>query len=164
MALAVTHILIVIVLLDLFRHYVFKKEKFPRYLLVIGGIAGLLPDIDIPLGWVFSLLTGSTVNFHGTFTHSIFFPVIFLIVGVFLHYKKKMKWAKICYVISAGLIMHTSLDCLFGGYKTFLWPLAVNTGFCPQWGLSNYAQSIDAIILVAWLVHEEIHNRIRDYI
>ena len=48
MALALTHVLLVIVLLDLFRHYVLSKKKFPRYLLVVGGIAGLLPDIDVP--------------------------------------------------------------------------------------------------------------------
>ena len=52
MALAVTHVILTIVILDLFRHYVFKKSKFPRYWLVIGGIAGLFPDIDIPLGEV----------------------------------------------------------------------------------------------------------------
>src|SRR3989338_6310881 len=39
MAYAVTHILVVIVFLDLLRHYIFKKEKFPRYLVVLGGIA-----------------------------------------------------------------------------------------------------------------------------
>ena len=39
MALAVTHVLIVIILLDLIRHYIVGKEKFPRYLVIIGGIA-----------------------------------------------------------------------------------------------------------------------------
>ena len=164
MAYSVTHILLVIVLLDLFRHYIFGKKKFPRYLLVVGGIAGLLPDIDIPLGWIYNLFTETTVNLHGNFTHSIFFPLIFLVAAGILHYQKNMKWAKISYVISVGLLMHLILDCMFGGYSTFLWPLAINTGFCPQWGISGYAQSIDAIILVVWLVHEEIHNKIKDYI
>ena len=164
MAHAVTHILFVIVLLDLFRHYVFGKRKFPRYLLVVGGIAGLAPDVDIPLGWIYNLFTDTAVNLHGNFTHSIIFPLIFLIVAGILHYQDNMKWAKIFYVIAVGLFIHLLLDCMFGGYTTFLWPLSINTGFCPQWGLQGYAQSIDAIILVVWLVHEEINHKISDYI
>jgi hypothetical protein len=169
MALAVTHVILTIVLLDLFRHYVFGKQKFARYLLVVGGVAGLFPDIDIPFGWVYNFFTGASVNFHGMFTHSIIFPVIFLGVGLFLHYRKNMKWAKIFYVISAGWFLHLVLDCLFydfiwgGELKNFFWPWGL-INFCPEWGISQYAAGIDAIILVVWLVHEEIHNRIKDYI
>jgi len=164
MAYAVTHIILTIIVLDLFRHYVFGKGKFPRYLLVIGGVAGLFPDIDVPLGWIYNLFTTSYVNLHGVFTHSILFPIIFLLIGIILHYQQKMKWAKISYVIAAGLFFHLILDCMFGGYTTFLWPLGITTGFCPQWGLSNYIAGIDAIILIVWLVHEEIHKKIKDYI
>ena len=165
MALAVTHIILTIVVLDLLRHYVFGKKNFPRYLIVVGGIAGILPDIDIPLSWTYNLIFGTSVNLHGMFTHSIIFPVLFLLIGVGLHYGKNEKWAKIMYVISFGLFFHLALDCLYGGYKTFLWPFSMSTGgFCPQWGISNHATSIDAIILVTWLIHEEMHKRIRDYI
>ncbi|MBU0459489.1 MAG: metal-dependent hydrolase [Nanoarchaeota archaeon] len=164
MALAVTHIILTIVILDLFRHYVFGKKKFPRYLLVIGGIAGLGPDLDIPISWVYSLLAGVKANFHGTFTHSLIWPLIFLGIALILHYKKEMKWAKIFYVIAVGFVFHLSLDCLFGGYKSFLWPFLVAPNFCPEWGIINYAVSIDALILVLWLVHEEIHKKIKDYI
>ena len=54
MALAVTHVLLTIIVLDLLRHYVFDKKKFPRYLVVIGGIAGLVPDIDILFNWIYN--------------------------------------------------------------------------------------------------------------
>jgi len=163
MAYAVTHILLVIIILDLLRHYVFKKEKFPRYLLVVGGIAGLVPDIDIIISWVYNLFTGASVSFHGTFTHSLIWPLLFLAIAGILHYQDKMKWAKIFYVISFGLFFHLFLDCTFGGYKTFFWPYLTGN-LCPQWGLQSQAQSIDAIILVLWLVHEEVHKKIRDYI
>jgi membrane-bound metal-dependent hydrolase YbcI (DUF457 family) len=163
MAYAVTHIILAIVLLDLVRHYLLSKKNFPRYLLVIGGIAGLAPDIDIPIGWIISLFTGTAVNLHGTFTHSIVFPIIFLLTAALLHYEKNMKWASIFYVIAFGWFFHLSLDCMYGGYKEFLWPLVINN-FCPQWGLNEHASSIDAIILVAWLVHEELHKKIKDYI
>ena len=164
MALAVTHVLLTIVILDLLRHYLFGRKKFPRYLVVVGGIAGLFPDIDIILTWIYNFFTGAGVNFHGTFSHSLIFSVIFLGIAGFLHYQKNLKWAKIFYVIAAGWFSHLILDCLFGGYKSFLWPFLSVGGFCPQWFISNYMMEIDAIILVLWLVHEEIHKNIKNYI
>lgn len=164
MALAVTHIILTIAFLDIFRHYVFGKKKFPRYLLVVGGIAGLAPDLDIPLGWVLTLFTGDSVNIHGLFTHSIFFALLFAAIGAIFHYRTKMKWAKIFYVIAMGWVLHVILDCLFNAYLTFLWPFSINTtAFCPKGILQNYSSSIDAIILVLWLLHEEIHHKIKCY-
>jgi len=162
MALAVTHVILTILILDLFRHYIFGLKKFPRYLLVVGGIAGLFPDIDILITWIYNFFTSSQVNFHGTFTHSLLWPLLFLIIGLFSHYQKNLKWAKIFYVISASWIFHLILDCAFGGYKEYLWPFFI-FNFCPQWGIEKYAISIDAIILVVWLVHEEMHKMIKDY-
>ncbi|MEK6970005.1 MAG: metal-dependent hydrolase [Nanoarchaeota archaeon] len=163
MALAVTHVIITIIVLDVFRHYVFGKKKFPRYLLVVGGIAGLLPDIDVPLTWIYNLLMGTTGSLHGLFTHSILFPAIFLILTSVFFLQKKIKLAKISLVIFVGLFLHLLLDCLYGGYSTFLWPMEISTAFCPQWGIKSYASAIDALILVAWLIHEEAHKLIKDY-
>src|SRR3989344_7439199 len=133
MALAVTHIILTIAFLDIFRHYVFGLKKFPRYLLVIGGIAGLAPDLDIPIGWILTLVTGNNVNIHGLFTHSIFFALLFAVIGAVLHYKKNLKWAKICYVIAVGWTFHILLDCIFNAYAAFLWPFSVDTRMlCPQ--------------------------------
>ena len=164
MPLSVTHIILIIVVLDIFRHYVFGRAKFPRYLLVIGGIAGLAPDLDIPLSWVYNAIMGTNVYLHGLFTHSFLVVFLLLIVGIIFHYKKNLKWAKIFYVIAAGWSLHLPLDCLFGGIdKNFLWPI-LSANFCPQWGFEKFMIEIDALILVFWLIHEEIHNRIRDYI
>ena len=167
MALAVTHVLVAIVILDIFRHYVFGKKRFPRYLLVIGGIAGLLPDIDVPVEWLILWITGQDVVLHRLFTHNIFLAFLFLVVAIILHYWKKMTAAKILYVVAAGWFLHIFLDCFYGGgiesLQPFLWPLAGNVSFCPTWNVYQYAQGIDAILLVLWLVHEEIHNKIRDY-
>ena len=91
------------------------------------------------------------------------FPLIFLGMAGIFHYQKKMKWAKIFYVISAGLMFHLILDCLFGSNYAYLWPFTTPT-FCLQWDISEYTTGIDAIILVVWLVHEEIHKKIKDYI
>ncbi len=165
MALAVTHVLGAIIILDLLRHYVFGKNKFPRYLIVIGGIAGLAPDIDIVLSWFMTFITGTEVSLHGVFTHSFFWVFFFLTFGLMFQYKKEMKWAKIFYVIAAGWTIHLSLDCAFNSYETFLWPLPWNTAkYCPQGAGHTARVSVDAILLVLWLVHEEIHNKIKDYI
>ena len=169
MALAVTHVLVVIVLLDLFRHYVFGKKNFPRYLVVIGGIAGLAPDLDITLGWFLSFVTGTTVYFHGFFTHSIFFVLLFLTIAIIRQYQDDLKWAKIFYVIAIGLTFIIILDCFYGGFtsgeiKLFFWPLTILPSFCPNWNIYSYAESIDAIILVGWLIHEEVHNHIKRYV
>ena len=165
MALAVTHIILTIALLDIFRHYVFSKRKFPRYLLVVGGIAGLLPDIDVPLGWMLSIFSGITVDVHRIFTHSILFVPLFLILGAVFQYQyRNLKWSKIFYVIAAGWFMHLALDCLYGGsWSSILWPFSTSFSFCPGWNVYPYASGIDALILVGWLLHEEMHNYIIDY-
>ncbi|MDP3734220.1 MAG: metal-dependent hydrolase [Nanoarchaeota archaeon] len=169
MALAVTHVLVVIIILELFRYYVFEKDKFPRYLVVIGGIAGLVPDVDIPLGWFLSLVSGTTVYFHGLFTHSIFFVLLFLALAFIRHYQDDQKWAKIFAVIAVGWFFHLVLDCFYGGFsstetKLFLWPLTIMPSFCPSWNVYLFAPHIDAILLVVWLIHEEIHGYIKKYV
>jgi membrane-bound metal-dependent hydrolase YbcI (DUF457 family) len=165
MALAVTHVLVVIFILDIFRHYVFGLKKFPRYLLVVGGIAGLMPDIDIPLGWFFSLVSGTKVSLHGEFTHSLIIVLVIVLMGVISHSQKEINRARWFYVIAAGWFVHLLLDCGFNAYATFLWPLPINTlVFCPERFLGpHYGASIDAIILVLWLIHEEVHKKIKDY-
>lgn len=164
MALAVTHVILTIILLDLARHYLFGKKNFPRYLLVVGGIAGLFPDIDIILTWFYQLLTGSSLNLHRLFTHNLLFPVILLAFAFFFHYQKNLKWAKLSYVVSFGWFFHLLLDCFYGGPETFLQPLWLFNPFCPFRGISSLtATYIDAIILVLWLLHEELHQKIKDY-
>ncbi len=167
MALAVTHVLVAIVLLDLARHYLFGQQRFPRYLVVIGGIAGLLPDIDIPLGWLLSFFTGTEIGLHRLFTHSLFFVFLFLLMGIIRQYQEQgneKRWSKIFYVIAFGWFIHLVLDCLYGGSSSFLWPFDGGISFCPAKPLDDlYAMGIDAILLVAWLVHEEVQKKVKDY-
>ena len=170
MALAVTHVLITIVVLDLLRHYVFGKKHFPRYLIVVGGVAGLAPDFDIVISWIVSFFSSGNVDLHGVFSHSLTFVLLFGLIGiifssdyVFKHKADRRKWSSIFFVIAFGWTMHLFLDCLYGGYKSFLWPLQIATNFCPQWGVQDHAASIDAILLILWIVHEEMHGYVRDW-
>ncbi|MBI2575976.1 metal-dependent hydrolase [Candidatus Woesearchaeota archaeon] len=77
---AVLHILFTIIVLDLLRDYFLKdRKKLPLHYVFIGGIAGLVPDADIPLYWLVNNVLGIQVEwFHRTITHSLFFPLVFL--------------------------------------------------------------------------------------
>ncbi len=97
----VTHVLVAIIAAELIRDYFVKdKRSFPLHYVLIAGIAGVLPDFDL-LVYVFArgLPLGETINslgvtfFHPSFTHSIIFPVAFLLLGVvfFVIENKKLR-------------------------------------------------------------------------
>ena len=88
MPLAVTHVLITIVLIDLYRHYI-AKNSFSRAYVLVAGIAGLLPDADIPLNWIISPLLN--IDIHGIFTHSATWGVLFILIGGLIHFSRKKK-------------------------------------------------------------------------
>ncbi len=164
MAYAVTHILVPMVLLDLLRHYYFGSKKFPRYLIVVGGIAGLMPDMDILISWIYSWINNVEVNFHGMFTHSLLFPILFLLLAIYFGYNKNGKWRNIFYVIAFGWLMHIGLDWLFGEYKALFWPfITTNPTLFPTWKWREYSAAIDAILLTLWIINEEVHGYIKDY-
>ena len=53
MPFAVTHVISSIILVDLYRDYVANHKKyFTLHTVFIAGLAGLLPDIDLPLNWL----------------------------------------------------------------------------------------------------------------
>ena len=87
MPLAVTHILLTIIVVDLYRDYLTKHKKlFTLHTLFIAGVAGLLPDIDIPLRMLGELFNFSipTLLQHGGITHTLIFSLIFIIPGLIL--------------------------------------------------------------------------------
>jgi membrane-bound metal-dependent hydrolase YbcI (DUF457 family) len=165
---AVTHVLLAIILVGLYRDYITKHKKyFTLHTVFIAGLAGLLPDIDIPLNWFLNFFGLNIV--HGTITHTLLFALIFLIPGLILWRQKKHKVAMYFFVVCFGILFHIFLDFLFKsdsfGIMLF-YPLSTQT-----FGLnliSNLSQTvsagIDAIILLAWLWHEEIKHKISDFI
>jgi len=169
MPFAVTHILLSIILVDLYRDYITKYKKyFTLHTIFIAGVAGLLPDIDIPLNWLLNFFGWEIV--HGTITHTPLFGLIFLIPGLFLWHQKKHKTAMYFFVVCFGIFLHISLDYLFkGDYGAgimFFYPFSYLT-----YGLNllqnvspNFFAGIDAIILLLWLWHEEIKHKISDFI
>jgi len=169
MPFAVTHVLTSIILVDLFRDYFAKHKKyFTLHTIFIAGVAGLLPDIDLPLNWFLNFFGLNIV--HGTVTHTPLFGLIFLIPGLILWRKKKHKIATYFFVACFGIFLHLSLDYLFmGNYGSgimFFYPFSNET-----YGLNilqnvayHFFAAVDAIILLLWLWHEEIKHKISDFI
>ncbi len=169
MPLAVTHVLLTIILVDLYRDYVAKHKRFfTLHTLVIAGVAGLLPDIDIPINWLLNVFGAGLV--HGTITHAPIFVLIFLIPAFIFLRKGKHKTAMYFFVICFAILLHVFFDFLLGGGTwegiMWLWPLstqAFKIHLLSKIGLQNIPAAIDALILLGWLWHEEIKHKIKDF-
>jgi membrane-bound metal-dependent hydrolase YbcI (DUF457 family) len=175
MGYAVTHVIIAIVLIDLYRDYIAKK-KFSTWFVLIGGVAGLLPDLDLPLGWLATAVVGETIFFHRIITHSLFFVGLFLLLAIpfYMHRNLEMKvfkWrvpfefiAIFFTVIAFGWLTHIALDCMLAGDFSLTWFPGHPLGFCIALFSEDALLGIDAIILMLWLIHEEWAKKIKDFI
>jgi membrane-bound metal-dependent hydrolase YbcI (DUF457 family) len=174
MPLAVTHVILTIIVIDIYRDYILKnKSKYlSGHVILIAGIAGLLPDIDVPLHWFLSLIGISVpILQHGGITHTILFGVIFIIPGYIFLKIKNNKMATYCFVITYGILFHLLLDSVLGGGGAegpmLLWPFTTHIyklGILLWIPFQDTFISLDAIILLLWLWHEEMKHKIRDFI
>lgn len=173
MPFAVTHVLLAIIAVDLYRDYFAKHKKyFSLHTVLVAGIAGLLPDIDIPLNWAFGFFNYSPELLkHGGIMHTPFFGLIFLIPALLCHKKKKHKTTMYFYVICFGVLLHILLDYFLGGGAhegiMLFWPLSASAyklHLLRNFNLPNIAAAIDALILLVWLYHEEAKHKIKDFI
>ena len=165
---AVVHVLFAIIALDLVRDYLIRdKRKVPLHYVFIGGVAGLLPDIDIPLFWFLSNFLGLEVPwFHRTITHTIFFPMLFIIVGL-AFYRYSQKITMLFAIISFGTGFHVFLDYAFAGTVMPFYPLSfkeVGLNLFRRAGLEAFVEGVEAVVLLAWLWHEDMRHKIRDFI
>lgn len=165
---AVVHVLFTIIAIDLFRDYIIKdKKKIPLSFVFIGGIAGLLPDADIPIYWLLNNFLGIQVEwFHRTITHSLFFPLMFFIIAmIFLMINKR--YSILFAIITFGVSFHIFLDYAFAGYIMPFYPLSTTTyglDILTKTGLIAIMPGLDAIVLLLWLWHEEVTHKISDFI
>ena len=165
---AVTHVIIAILIVDLFRKYVLKKKNFPLYLILIAGIAGLLPDLDVLFYWVLNVIRGVEISaVHRLFSHTLLIPFIAFViaVGVWTFWTR---FAHILFVFSAGYTTHLILDSILTGKLSLLYPLTTTQyglNFIPFATLSGtFYIGLDAIILILWLVYEYFSKNIKDYV
>jgi membrane-bound metal-dependent hydrolase YbcI (DUF457 family) len=173
---AVTHVLVPLVILALFRDFVVKK-KFSLHYILIGGIAGILPDIDVAVYYILSFF-GFTMNeIHRTFSHNIFIIMLFILLGTVFYYsgdkklgRQKIKLSMVLFVISFGIFMHLSLDFLVAGEIMPFYPLnhfkiGLNlVQLLPLAWHETIVQSLDATLLVLWLVYMEVKHKISDFV
>ena len=175
---AVTHVLIVIILLELYRDYFVKnKRAFPIHYVLIGGIAGLLPDLDIAVYYFLSFFGYTLGEVHRTFSHNLFVPLVFVAAAVpFWKFKNKelgerhLKLRNIFLIIAFGIFMHLVLDSTLAGFIMPFYPfstyyLGLNIiGLAPQAWHESILPSIDAAILVLWLIHIERRHKISGFL
>ncbi len=165
---AVTHVLLTIIILELFRDYFVKdKKKLPLHFVFLGGIAGLFPDIDVLLKWV--LEPFGVIIIHGMITHTIFFALIFLVISL-IYYGFNKKASTLFLIFFFGIMFHLALDYLLGGgfyegsmllyplsFKMYKLHLLISTK------IPNIMAGLDAAILLLWLYHEEKRHKIRSF-
>lgn len=166
---AVTHVILTIILVDIYRDYIAKdKNSIPMKWVFYGGVAGLLPDIDVPLHWVlrFFIDLPAYGDFHRTITHSVFFVGFFVLLAIVLTLEKK-KLATLAWIVAFGVSFHIALDMLLAGYVTFFYPVSntvIGLDLLNKAGLEGLVHGLEALILLGWLWHEQIAHRITDYI
>lgn len=191
---AVTHVLIAIVIAEIIRDYFVKDKKhFPLHYVLIAGIAGLLPDIDILLylavGFISGISPAKIINnlsvsyFHPSFTHSLLWvPIILAFALIFLWLEKRdykrikniektatrhhLRISGILFMIALGVATHFLLDFLLGGYIRILFfssPIGLFLIPSTEFG-SALIQGIDAMLLILWLAHEEWKHKISSFL
>ncbi|MEK6916101.1 MAG: metal-dependent hydrolase [Nanoarchaeota archaeon] len=177
---AVTHVLIVILLLSIFRHIYQRKtkKKFPLQYVLIGGFAGVIPDLDIPIFWIMYYFGYSLEQIHRTFLHTLFVPAFFLVLALISKYviKKKVGRNKISLTIilllfALGSLMHLVLDASIAGYIMPLYPLSlakIGTGFpftiFPDHIAVFFLATLDGVLFILWILYLEIKHKISDFI
>ena len=175
---AVTHFLIPVILLGLFRAIFIKNKKsFPVHYIFIGGLAGLLPDLDLALYYVLSFFGFTIQEIHRTFSHNIFVPMLFVaLAGVSYKFKSKelgkhhLKLKNIFIIIAFGISIHLLLDLIVAGSIMPLYPFSdfamgfnlINSLPIPWQG--TFLPMMDAGLLIVWIIYLEVRHKISDFI
>lgn len=171
----VTHILVPLILIGLYRDYIVRK-KFPLYYVFIGGIAGILPDLDVLIFYFLSFFGVEFTDVHRTFSHTLFLPLIFVILGLLTFNvgkrirKHNLKLNTLFYMIAFGSFIHLILDAIFSGQIMPFYPLSYHTlGFnivdlAPFSWRPSLLPILDAILLILWLCYLEIKHKISDFV
>jgi len=162
---AAAHMLLPMMLLDFLRHKVLKnKRNLPNRYILIVGLAGLLPDIDIPISYLFSGLV-----VHRGITHTAWVSLLFLLGFAILQFVKKHDMAKIFLMISIGTGSHVALDVLTAGSLQLFYPLsnayfAVNLipKLFPHIGVTFAYTVLDALLLFGWIATIILRRRVQD--
>ena len=178
---AVTHFIIPALLAAFFRVWYNKRHRphIPLHYVFFAGLAGLLPDFDIGVIFILKILGLATDGVHRTFTHSLIFPLIFVVLAIICYFvkynpkwceRKRMKLSTILWIVAFGTFMHIFLDATIDWYLSPFLPFSNY-----QFGLNLFARlpsplnslaipTLDAILFILWLVYLEVKHKISDFI
>lgn len=161
---ALAHVLLAIFAAELIRRL--SKKKFKLFYVLVAGIAGLIPDLDIIFYWFVNLFTHAPLyNIHRTFTHTIFLPLIFLVLTlVFIKHKKYFLFFG---MVTLGISVHLLLDLTATSLRIF-YPfseLRLGLNLIPG---GEFGRTIllgfDAILLVSWLIYQYYNHNLKDFV
>lgn len=175
---AVTHFLVAAIVVNLIRDYLVKdKKSFPLHLVLIGGLAGLLPDFDIAVFWVMGFFGFVSSEVHRTLSHTIWVPLLFFILS-FVFWKNKSRsiskyrltWSNVFFVLGVGCFIHILLDGIVVGSVIPFYPfiglvVGLNlAGYLPLHIQSALTPSLDALLLMLWMIYIELKHKISNFI
>ncbi|MEK6846950.1 MAG: metal-dependent hydrolase [Nanoarchaeota archaeon] len=176
---AVTHFLVPVIIVSIIRDYFYRKSgnKFPLHYVLIAGLAGIAPDLDIALFWILHPFGFTLEQLHRTFAHALILPIIFFILFLITKNIKiaqlgrhKLRLANIFMAIAFGVVTHIILDGLLGGYVAPFYPFSSNeiglnlVSYLPN-DLEPLAfPSLDAALLVIYVIYLELKHKISDFI
>lgn len=169
---AVLHLLAVVIPLEFLR----KKWKFPLSYVLIGGIAGLIPDVDGVAYYIVKAL-GSDATYlsvHRTFIHSLFIPLALFAIACLFHIfssrKRFVRYRNITAVIAFGILIHLILDLVVSGTLAVFYPLSTAqfglnlVGFAPGYMQQTIIQGLDGIALLIWVVYLFLGKKLKSFI
>lgn len=166
MPFAATHIIVTTSLLASLQAKMGLNGFDMKYFAFFAAIGSLLPDIDIPLGWLFRSL-GLVID-HGTVTHTPFFAFIFLFASLIFGYSIHKNLSSIFKIFFFGILIHILLDFTLGGGAkegiAWFYPLNDSTYKLHLLFLlpfDSVFEALDAIVLLVWfyLKSPKLHNK-----
>ncbi len=176
---ATTHILVAVILIELFRDFIIKdNKKFPRYYILFAALGGILPDFDVGAFYLLNFFGFAFSQVHRTIFHTIFIPlVLFAIGGIFLYFhlnskkvsKHHLKLSWVFFILGFGTLLHLLLDMTFSGSIPLFYPISkLEIGlnlisYAPENLRNLILPTIDAILLVFWLFWMEFKLKVNNY-
>jgi len=162
----VTHILVGLISADLIRDYVVKK-RFSLFYVLVAAFGAILPDIDIAIYWVLNILYGTSITeVHRQFTHTLFLPLLFLIIA--LIFIKKEKVFLFNSMLALGIFSHLVLDALVSGMIKPFYPLSnfyFGLNLVPYTAFTQTIMLvIEGVLLLGWLSYLYYRHKVKDFI
>lgn len=179
---AVTHFLLAALLVAIFRDFYLRKKAkahFPLHYVLIGGIGGVLPDIDFAVFWFFQLMGKTVWEVHRGITHTLLFVVALIVLGFLFRKLSKdfvdnhrMRLSIIFALLAFGSLTHIFLDLiLFGNTTNLLYPfmqhgaIGLNLiSLIPVDVVGVFFATLDGIFLMSWIIYLELQHKISDFI